>query len=111
MSSSHCEPAFKNEIPFPCIWSVIRDVRTNTLSLNTLKKALWAAGCAVETLDGESVVLFSATVEDVPMSADGIAARLEELCTQATQPGAASISPETWKAIIALLIRLIPLIL
>jgi hypothetical protein len=109
-----CTPVFLNEIPYGCLMDIVSDIRTNQIKLSTATKVTWVLGCALNLFDGEENNVVG-LVEPSPVTADGIAARISEICASAEGYALTGErwrpNPENVKALIQLLKDLLPLFL
>lgn len=51
-----CSANFDKTLSFECIQEIILDVRSNAVSVETVKKGLWALGCTVEFFSPRQII-------------------------------------------------------
>ena len=109
-----CQPQFADSIPFECISKIVSDIRGNTIRLDTVNSVIWTLGSVIQSFEGGSDIMRMQGMEDCPCTADGIAARLEEVCSpnaMEASVGRWRPNPENVRALIDLLMKLLPIIL
>ncbi len=103
-----CEPQFVGQLDWVCLKAVIDDVRGGKVSVSTVSKGLWVAGCAVELLGAwELPKVFGDSVE-ADRSVTDICDELEShIPVEGAVQGPAQIDPATILMIVQLVWKLV----
>ena len=115
-----CSPRFTNEISLTCIFGLIGDIK-NGVDVQTIKKALWIAGCILEKVgpptlpQGDDEVGLLDYVDKFDVLVGKLEAVAYKLAEQETEAVFTAQSPQVgtqgWEVFIPIILEIVKLII
>lgn len=102
------EVKFEAQLDFECLKDIIADIRKGAVSLDTAKKGLWVAGCALELYSPSNLPIIAESSVEADRSLMALADELEALIpAEGAVQAPVTIDPATVIMIVQLVWKLI----